>query len=59
MSRIPQPPSLESKSHNFGDKDPKTVACRLKNNNLKNYENDDTNDGHWIRNPENPLFRAN
>jgi hypothetical protein len=29
MPRIPQPPSLESKSHNFGDKDPKTVACSV------------------------------
>jgi hypothetical protein len=30
MPRIPQPPSLESKSPKFGDKDPTTVACRLK-----------------------------
>jgi hypothetical protein len=30
MSRIPQPPSLGSKSTEFGDKDPTTVACRLK-----------------------------
>jgi hypothetical protein len=29
MPRIPQPPSLESKSK-FGDKDPTTVACRQK-----------------------------
>jgi hypothetical protein len=45
MPRIPQPPRLESKSHKIGDKDPKTMACRLKNGNLKNYQNDDTNDG--------------
>jgi hypothetical protein len=45
MPRIPQPPSLESKSHKIGDKDPKTMAYRLKNDNLKNYQNDDTNDG--------------
>jgi hypothetical protein len=30
MPRTPQPPSLESKSTKFGDKDPTTVACRLK-----------------------------
>jgi hypothetical protein len=45
MPRISQPPSLESKSHKIGDKDPKTVACRLKNDNLINYQNDGTNDG--------------
>jgi hypothetical protein len=44
MPCIPQPPSLESKSHKIGDKDPKTVACRLKNDNLRNYQNDDSND---------------
>jgi hypothetical protein len=45
MPRIPQPLSLKSKSHKFGDKDPKTVACRLKNDNLRDYPSDDTNDG--------------
>jgi hypothetical protein len=30
MPRTPQPPSLKSKSHKYGDKDLKTVACRLK-----------------------------
>jgi hypothetical protein len=45
MPRIPQPPSLESKSHKFEDKDPETVACRLKNDDLRNYQTDDTNDG--------------
>jgi hypothetical protein len=45
MPRIPQPLSLESKSQKIGDKDPKTVACRLKNDNLRNYQNDDTNGG--------------
>jgi hypothetical protein len=40
----PTAPSLKSKSHKIGDKDPKTVACRLKNDNLRNYQNDDTND---------------
>jgi hypothetical protein len=35
MPHIPQPPSLESKSHKFGDKDPETVASRLKNDNFK------------------------
>jgi hypothetical protein len=30
MLRIPQPPSLESKSHRFGNKDPKVVACSVK-----------------------------
>jgi hypothetical protein len=30
MPRIPQPPSLESKSHKIGDKDPKVVACSAK-----------------------------
>jgi hypothetical protein len=45
MPRIPQPPSLESKSLKFGKKDPKTMACRLKNDNLRDYQSDDTNDG--------------
>jgi hypothetical protein len=30
MPRIPQPPSLESKSPKFIDKDPKVVACSVK-----------------------------
>jgi hypothetical protein len=30
MPRIPQPPSLESKSLKFGKKDPKVVACKKK-----------------------------
>jgi hypothetical protein len=30
MPRIPQPPSLESKSLRFGKKDPKVVACSEK-----------------------------
>jgi hypothetical protein len=30
MPRIPQPPSLESKSPKFGDKDPKVMACSVK-----------------------------
>jgi hypothetical protein len=45
MPRIPQPPSLESRSLKIGDKGSKTVACRLKNVNLINYQNDGTNDG--------------
>jgi hypothetical protein len=45
MPRTLQPPSLESKFHKIGDKDPKSVACRLKNDNLRNHQNDDTNDG--------------
>jgi hypothetical protein len=45
MPRIPQPPSLESKSLKFEKKDLKTVACRLKHDNLRDYQSDDTNDG--------------
>jgi hypothetical protein len=45
MPRIPQPPSLESRSPKFGDKDPKAMACRLKMSIMINYRNDDTNDG--------------
>jgi hypothetical protein len=30
MPRIPQPPSLESKTLRFGKKDPKVVACSEK-----------------------------
>jgi hypothetical protein len=30
MPRIPQPPSLESKSLRFGKKDPKVMACSEK-----------------------------
>jgi hypothetical protein len=30
MPHIPQPPSLESKSPKFGDKDPKVMACSAK-----------------------------
>jgi hypothetical protein len=30
MPRTPQPPSLESKSLKFGNKDPKVVACSEK-----------------------------
>jgi hypothetical protein len=30
MPRIPQPPSLESKSLRFGEKDPMVVACSEK-----------------------------
>jgi hypothetical protein len=56
MPRIPQPPSLESKSNKFGDKDLKTVACRLKNDNLRKYQNDDTNDGLLFSESGKPLF---
>jgi hypothetical protein len=45
MPRIPQPPSLESKSPKFGDKDPKVVAYSAKNTHTANYQDDDTNDG--------------
>jgi hypothetical protein len=45
MPRNPQPPSLKSKSYKFGDKDPKTSACRLTNDDWRDYQNDDTNDG--------------
>jgi hypothetical protein len=36
MPRIPQPPSLESKSHKIGYKGPKTVALVLLWNSEKN-----------------------
>jgi hypothetical protein len=29
MTRVSQPPSLESKSHKLEDKDPKVVACSI------------------------------
>jgi hypothetical protein len=32
MPRIPQPPSLESKSLKFGNKDPKVVAYKFPSN---------------------------
>jgi hypothetical protein len=45
MPRILQPPSLESKSHRLGNKDPKVVACSEKNVSMINNWCDDTNDG--------------
>jgi hypothetical protein len=45
MPRIPQPPSLESKSLRFVKKDPMAVACNEKNVPLRNNWCADTNDG--------------
>jgi hypothetical protein len=45
MPHIPQPPSLESKSLRFENKDPKVVACSEKNVPMKNNWCDGINDG--------------
>jgi hypothetical protein len=45
MPRIPQPPSLESKSHRLGNKDLKVIACSEKNVFMINNWCDGTNDG--------------
>jgi hypothetical protein len=48
MPRIPQPPSLKSKSLRFGNKNPKVVACSEKCpqiNNDGNKNPDGTNNG--------------
>jgi hypothetical protein len=45
MPCIPQPPSLESKSHRLGNKDPKVVAYSEKNVSMINNWCDGTNDG--------------
>jgi hypothetical protein len=58
MPRIPLPPSLESKPHKIGDKDPKIVACRLSNDAWRRYPSDDTNDEIRSKIRE-PLFWAN
>jgi hypothetical protein len=45
----PNPPKFE-------DKDPITVACRLYNDNLQNYQSDGTDDGYEVMNSKNPFF---